>query len=82
MDDVAAKLEERIRHQLRFLAKDETLDPSVELRELGLDSMGALDLIQDVEQTFGIRFPDELLVEDTFRTAGALTKAVRGLLEG
>jgi hypothetical protein len=34
-----------------------------------------------MEKTFAIRFPDEMIAEDTFRTAGTLKKAVQLLLE-
>jgi acyl carrier protein len=34
-----------------------------------------------MEKTFGIRFPDDMLVEGTFRTAGRLKEAVQKLKE-
>jgi acyl carrier protein len=42
-------------------------DPDADLvRELGLDSLGALRLLAVVEKRFGVRFPDERLA--AFRT--------------
>ena len=48
--------------------------------QLGLDSMTAVALFLDMEKMFDIRFPDDMLVEGTFRTAGGLKEAVELLL--
>ena len=53
-------------------------DPSVQvaidddLATAGLDSMGAIDLLLEVEERFNITIPDELLIDETFATANAL----------
>jgi acyl carrier protein len=80
MDDVATGLEQCLRKHLRLL-KPGPLDYSVELMQLGLDSVSAIGLLLDIEKTLGVRFPDEMIGEDTFRTAAALERAVRGLLQ-
>ena len=49
--------------------------------QLGLDSMTAVAVLLDMEKTFNIRFPDDMLVEGTFRTAWKLKKAVQLLRE-
>lgn len=49
------------------------------LRELGLDSMLAIELIFALEDTFGVVFPDEVLSESTFETAGSLWTAIEQL---
>ncbi|MGH7984582.1 MAG: phosphopantetheine-binding protein [Candidatus Udaeobacter sp.] len=51
----------------------------IDLAQLGLDSMTAVAVLLDMEKTFGIRFPDDMLVEGTFRTAGRLKEAVQKL---
>ena len=43
--------------------------------------MPAVALFLDMEKMFDIRFPDYMLVEGTFRTAGGLKKAVELLLQ-
>lgn len=53
----------------------------VPLVELGLDSLRAVSLVLDLEETFNIEFPDSMLSEATFHTAAALSQAVRSLLE-
>ena len=80
MDDITTQFEECLRRHLRS-AKQNPINYEVELVQLGLDSMTAVAVLLDMEKTFGIRFPDEMLVEGTFRTAGALKKAVQQLRE-
>ena len=80
MDDITAQFEEALRRHLRS-AKLNDINYDVELVQLGLDSMTAVALLLDMEKTFDIRFPDDMIAEDTFRTAGGLKKAVQQLLE-
>lgn len=54
----------------------------VELKELGLDSVGAINLLLALESHFGVVFPDSLLSEETFRTAASLEAAVVALVRG
>lgn len=51
------------------------------LADHGLDSMGTVTLLVALEQEFAVTFPDDLLVPETFATAGALWAALRGLLD-
>jgi len=78
MEDITTRFEECLRRHLR-LAKPVSIDYTTELAQLGLDSMTAVALLLDMEKTFGIRFPDDMLVEGTFRTAGGLKDAVQKL---
>lgn len=80
MDDITLEFEQCLRRHLR-LVKPGSIDYAVELVQLGLDSMTAVAILLDMEKTFDIRFPDEMIAEDTFRTAGALKKAVQLLRE-
>lgn len=61
---------------------DGSIDPTRPLRELGLDSMSAVNLLLDIEATFGITFPDELLTGEVFRTVESLADSVERLVEG
>jgi acyl carrier protein len=65
-----------VRRHLKFLNTAEPLRPDASLRDLGLNSLAAIDLMLDLEQTFAIVFPDEELTEQTFRTAGGIAAAV------
>ncbi|MEU6746229.1 acyl carrier protein [Spirillospora sp. NPDC046719] len=52
----------------------EPLAPEPPLRDMRLDSMQAIELMFALEDAFGIRLPEEVLVEETFRTAGNLLR--------
>ncbi|HEY4271563.1 MAG TPA: phosphopantetheine-binding protein [Candidatus Udaeobacter sp.] len=80
MDDISAQFEQCLRRHLR-LAKPDSINYDMELAQLGLDSMTAVAVLLDMEKTFGIKFPDDMLVEGTFRTAGRLKEAVQILRE-
>ena len=75
MDDITTQFEEVLRRHLRS-AKTDAIKYDVELTQLGLDSMTAVAVLLDMEKMFGIKFPDDMLVEGTFRTAGRLKEAV------
>jgi acyl carrier protein len=78
MDDITTQFEECLRRHLRSV-KPDFINYSVELVQLGLDSMTVIALLVDMEKTFNIRFPDEMLVDATFRTPGTLKEAVQTL---
>ena len=63
---------------LRYAAPDAIAADSI-LRELGLDSMRAVELLFALEDAYGIVFADELLTDATFETAGSLWAAVQSL---
>jgi acyl carrier protein len=81
MDNITTRFEQCLRRHLR-LVKPDSVNYAVELVKLGLDSMTAVALLLEMEMTFDIRFPGELIVEDTFRTAGALKEAAIQWLRG
>lgn len=68
-----------LRQYLPFLPSDESLDPNTELRDFGLDSLGIVDLLSALEQSFDIRFTDDLLRAETFRTPEVLWGTVSSL---
>ncbi|WP_217712319.1 phosphopantetheine-binding protein [Streptomyces sp. NA02950] len=53
---------------------------TVRLPDVGLDSMSAIELVITLEELFGVQFPDELLVRETFEHLPSLEAAVRSLL--
>jgi acyl carrier protein len=59
------------------LAGDRALAEETRLRDLGLDSMQAVELLFGIEETFGVSLPDEELNDTTFATAGSLWNAVQ-----
>ncbi|MEU8382739.1 phosphopantetheine-binding protein [Streptosporangium sp. NPDC048865] len=51
-----------------------------ELSALGLDSMGVVRLLVDIENDYAVELPDELLDEATFATVGSLWRALSTLM--
>jgi acyl carrier protein len=76
MDNITTQFEEVLRRHLRS-AKPDAINYDAELAQLGLDSMSAVAVLLDMEKMFGIKFPDDMLVEGTFRTARRLKEAVQ-----
>ncbi|TDU04450.1 acyl carrier protein [Streptomyces sp. 846.5] len=61
---------------LKFLGGGEITRDSP-LRELGLDSMQAVELLFAVEDAFDVSLPDEAMTDRTFATAGSLWAVVQ-----
>jgi acyl carrier protein len=51
---------------------DRPLDEDLDLLAAGLDSLGIVSLVVEVETEYGIKIPDEQLSLDTFRTPATL----------
>jgi len=69
-----------LRRHLRFLAADEPIPLHEELVAIGLDSIRTINLLLDIEATFGISMPGGLLTQETFRTASTLEHAVASVV--
>lgn len=54
---------------------------SDELAGLGLDSMGVVRLLGDIEDRYDIELPDDILNEETFDTVGSLWRALSALFD-
>lgn len=73
-------LAELVRRRLKYLQREAVLDPNVLLKDYGLDSAAAIDLLLDLEDTFGVMMPDEYLTSETFATLNSLQSAVLPLV--
>lgn len=83
MSPVSKEAFERLlRARLKYLDGDAEIDYDAELRTLGLDSMAALDLLFELEDEFGVVFPEALLVDETFSTAARLYSTVESIAAG
>ena len=80
-EDISQKLQAVLRRHLRFLEPAAPLPPGEPLGRLGLDSMAAINLLLDLETTFGVQIPDDLLSAETFETFASLEATFRPLLE-
>ncbi len=65
-----------LRPRLTYLADDAELSPDASLRELGLDSMQAVELVFDLEDALDVQLPDEAMTAETFETAASLWTAL------
>jgi acyl carrier protein len=77
-----ARFTEMLTPYLPFLRPGEIITSESPLRELGLNSMQAIELIFALEDTFEATLSDEALTEDTFATAGSLWAAVEATIAG
>ena len=81
LSPVWERLAELLPRHLRSFENSDGILPSMELVELGLDSMAAINLLLEVEDTFGVVFPDDLLNSATFSTGASLRDAIASLLQ-
>ncbi|MET7403669.1 acyl carrier protein [Dactylosporangium sp. AC04546] len=83
MDDVIAawpaEFEALLREQLHDLPRHDPIPAGTSLIELGLDSLGAVSLITEAEEAFGVSFGEELLDPRFFSSAAHLWSVVERL---
>lgn len=75
----AHKLRAIVRKHLRFVSKSEAIPDDKSLYELGLDSLTTVNLLLEIENSFGCTFPDSALNEHTFESFHALRAVVASL---
>jgi acyl carrier protein len=77
-------LEERIAALIKekFLEVPGELEPSADLFALGLDSMGIMQLLILIEQSFGVRISDRAVTQDNFRSPVRIAALIRGINAG
>ncbi|KAB2346138.1 phosphopantetheine-binding protein [Actinomadura rudentiformis] len=71
-----AQFEDILRGFLPFIEPDEELGADASLRDLGLDSLGTVELLALLEGTYGVRFVDDALTMETFATPATLWKTL------
>ncbi|MEV6118644.1 phosphopantetheine-binding protein [Streptomyces sp. NPDC052109] len=74
------QFEQILRPFLPFLPPQEELTPDAELKDLGLDSLGTVQLLGTLEEAYQLRFRDSALTMDTFRTPGVLWDTMQSML--
>jgi acyl carrier protein len=70
-----------LRAHLPALDPANGIEPTAPLRDMGLTSIRAVDLLIDLEDQFAFAFPDEVLTAETFTTAASLWDVVGDLIE-
>ena len=73
MDETAQELRGILKKHLPKLNGDE-LTPEDALVDLGIDSLGAVEMVFDIESEFGIEIPDEKLT--SLKTVGDVLSVV------
>jgi len=79
--DLDRSLQNVLRMHLPSVEGDAPVPMDVPLAELGLDSLRAVSLVLDLEDTFEIEFPDQMLNEATFHTGQALRDVLQTVVE-
>lgn len=77
--EVSGRLVEVLTRHLRRVPPDGDWSAAT-LADLGLDSMTAIEVVLDIEETFDTHFPEELLVRETFATFASLEAVVRSMV--
>ena len=67
------KLEE-IKNMFAEKVKVDNVDPNMELKALGLDSLDLVELIMDIEEKYGVEFSNEELM--SFKTVEDVLKSI------
>ncbi len=67
------KLEE-IKNMFAEKVKVDNIDPNMELKALGLDSLDLVELIMDIEEKYGVEFSNEELM--SFKTVEDVLKSI------
>jgi acyl carrier protein len=70
-----------IRPHLPLIAADDLIAADRPLWEMGLDSLGAISLLVEIEELFEITFEPEDVTIELFSTAGYLWGVVDRMLE-
>jgi acyl carrier protein len=79
MSDWPNEFDLLLRAHLPLLGTETALGADDRLADLGLDSMGTVSLLIELEDAFEVSIPDELLTTATFDTPAALWKVIGGL---
>jgi acyl carrier protein len=85
MEDISKQLDAKaflgiLNNYLKQTGDGNSLTMQSNLYQLGLDSMAAVNLLLELEETYGVMFPDALLTDSTFETPLALKSAIVSLI--
>jgi diaminopimelate decarboxylase len=80
--DIRPELDRILRSYLPLLPAGEQLDDGIPLADLGLDSVGTVSLMVELEEAFDVMFTDDILFAEVFATPCALRTAMTSLLNG
>ncbi|MFI0374025.1 acyl carrier protein [Actinomadura sp. 1N219] len=75
------RFEEILRARLPFLQPGEGVGEDLSLRDFGLDSIGAVELLSSLEKTYSVRFVDDALDMANFETPAVLWQTLSTMME-
>ncbi|GAA3728706.1 hypothetical protein GCM10022225_07590 [Plantactinospora mayteni] len=78
-DDLTRTVRELVAH--RIGRPTDEVPPDAPLIGLGVDSLGIVGLIVDLEQHFSVRLPATVITQQMFQSARTVATALRGLAE-
>jgi len=78
--EVPAQFQEVLRPHLPYAGAGD-FDSDDDLASLGLDSMGVVQLLADLEDHYQVELPDEIVNEETFATVGSLWQVLSTLVD-
>ncbi|MFC4535731.1 phosphopantetheine-binding protein [Sphaerisporangium dianthi] len=70
-----------LRRHLPFLDPQEELNADSSLRDLGLDSMGTVELLASLENLYDVRFVDDMLNMESFATPAVLWRTLSSVAQ-
>ena len=80
--DWPQEFDQIMRRYCRFADPVLAIAANSSLTSLGIDSMGLINMIIAIEDTFAVTVPDEMLTSESLRTPGSVWAAVRDLING
>lgn len=69
-----------LRSLIPLLPADQPLTPDLKLQRAGLDSLATVNLLIELEDTFDVTFPDDMLRPSTVSTPAKLWATLDGLI--
>jgi acyl carrier protein len=65
-----------IKGHLNGVDTNDMTDFNKDLKDMGLDSLGSINLLLDIEETYDIVIPDEYLTDESFATISSLWELI------
>ncbi len=80
MSEVLEKLKLVMVDHLKNVTSFENIEENVDLADLGLDSMSAMNLMFDIEDRFDVVFDESLMTPEVFKTTRSLHEGLLTLI--
>jgi acyl carrier protein len=81
MDDIMRSVMDVARRHVKAEDASALDDPDADLSAIGVDSLEMVSFIFDLETSFSIEFPADMIVPETFLTMGTVADSIRAVRE-